>query len=360
MPGVLGAQRLMELLDDALAKETKAGLNRLLQIPSNQDEAISPAQRDEVVRWLAQLNGTFRFYPETLALAVSTLDRFLSIVKARPKYLRCMAVSCFFLAAKLSEEPEAVPMVKDLAHESECGCSPREILRMEMLVLDKLGWDLRVVTALDFLHIFQALVCCGRGHSLSAHELSRLTNLLCRCLTRGHLLATARRPATLALAVLSLELQRSGSPGWLAITAQIQRKAEIEVQDLVLCGEEVHRFLSTPPCPKQQQQQKWMSGENAVYVFAPQACKPRPSLSHVNKPVPSPRSPLLSDSSPLSSPEPVKVTVIGHPYPSKPIPVPNWRAEETDADYCDSIKSLYGEEGEWGSPCPPLQPPMSL
>ncbi|XP_078721136.1 cyclin-I-like isoform X2 [Lampetra fluviatilis] len=313
MPGVLGAQRLMELLDDALAKETKAGLNRLLQIPSNQDEAISPAQRDEVVGWLAQLNGTFRFYPETLALAVSTLDRFLSIVKARPKYLRCMAVSCFFLAAKLSEEPE-----------------------------------------------FQALVCCGRGHSLSAHELSRLTNLLCRCLTRGHLLATARRPATLALAVLSLELQRSGSPGWLAITAQIQRKAEIEVHDLVLCGEEVHRFLSTPPCPKQQQQQKWLSGENAVYVFAPQACKPRPSLSHVNKPVPSPRSPLLSDSSPLSSPEPVKVTVIGHPYPSKPIPVPNWRAEETDADYCDSIKSLYGEEGEWGSPCPPLQPPMSL
>lgn len=46
-----------------------------------QDTDISPAQRDEAVRWLTELHGKLQLYPETLVLAVSILDRFLAPIK---------------------------------------------------------------------------------------------------------------------------------------------------------------------------------------------------------------------------------------------------------------------------------------
>ena len=44
-------------------------------------EEIGSAERDLVVRWLAQLTRQFTFYPETFALSVAILDRFLHVVK---------------------------------------------------------------------------------------------------------------------------------------------------------------------------------------------------------------------------------------------------------------------------------------
>uniref|UniRef100_A0A671PBQ9 Cyclin I n=1 Tax=Sinocyclocheilus anshuiensis TaxID=1608454 RepID=A0A671PBQ9_9TELE len=71
-----------------------------------QDTDISPEKRDEAVRWLRDVHSQLKLYPETLCLAIGILDRFLSAIKARPKYLRCIAISCFFLAVKTSEEDE--------------------------------------------------------------------------------------------------------------------------------------------------------------------------------------------------------------------------------------------------------------
>lgn len=50
-------------------------------VPSLQDTDISPAQRDEAVRWLTDVHRCLKLYPETLCLAISILDRFLSTIK---------------------------------------------------------------------------------------------------------------------------------------------------------------------------------------------------------------------------------------------------------------------------------------
>ncbi|XP_031711799.1 cyclin-I [Anarrhichthys ocellatus] len=181
--------------------------------------------------------------------------------QARPKYLRCIAITCFFLAAKTCEEDERVPSLKDMAASSSCGCSPSEILRMERIILDKLNWDLHTATALDFLHIFHAMVLsCRSGFLDSMLGLNRsqhLTRRLYHCLA-DHTL-TQLRGSMLALALVTLELETC-CPDWLALTIDLLRKAQIDSSELIRSRELVARSLSTlraslPP--------------NTVYIYQP-------------------------------------------------------------------------------------------
>ncbi|CAL8238040.1 unnamed protein product, partial [Merluccius merluccius] len=173
-------QRLCSLLENAASREALMWKAYAPKKPSPQDTDVSPAQRDEAVRWLTELHGRLRLYPETLALAVSILDRFLAPIKARPKYLRCIAIACFFLAAKTCEEDECVPCLSALAAASGCDCSVSEVGRMERLILDKLHWNLHTATPLHFLQIFHALLVSGGSRVLGGGSRSQHLALLTR------------------------------------------------------------------------------------------------------------------------------------------------------------------------------------
>uniref|UniRef100_UPI0037E80674 cyclin-I n=1 Tax=Semicossyphus pulcher TaxID=241346 RepID=UPI0037E80674 len=259
-----GRQRLSFLLEKAASREAKMWRVYVPKKPSSQDTDISPAQRDEAVRWLTELHGRLQLYPETLVLAVSILDRFLASIKARPKYLRCIAIACFFLAAKTCEEDECVPSLKELVDSSSCGCSPSEILRMERIILDKLNWDLHTATALDFLHIFHAMVLSCRSGFLDSmlqlnrsQHLSMLTRRLYQVLA-DHTLVQLRG-SMLALALITLELETC-CPDWLALTIDLLRKAQIDSSELIRSRELVARSLSTP---------RASLPPNTVYIYQP-------------------------------------------------------------------------------------------
>ncbi|KAF3702344.1 Cyclin-I [Channa argus] len=259
-----GRQRLSFLLEKATSREATMWKIYVPKKPSSQDTDISPAQRDEAVRWLMELHSRLNLYPETLVLAVSILDRFLAPIKARPKYLRCIAIACFFLAAKTCEEDECVPSLKELVASSSCGCSPSEILRMERIILDKLNWDLHTATALDFLHIFHAMVMLCRSGLLDSMlglnrspQLALLTQRLLYCLADHTLIQL--RGSMLALALITLELE-SCCPDWLALTIELLRKAQIDSSELIRSRELVARSLSTP---------RASLPPNTVYIYKP-------------------------------------------------------------------------------------------
>ncbi|XP_005429119.1 cyclin-I [Geospiza fortis] len=262
--GPLESQRLSLLLEMAISREAQMWKAHVPKIQPNQDVAISPRQRDEVIQWLAKLKYQFHLYPETLALAISLLDRFLAAVKAHPKYLNCIAISCFFLAAKTIEEDERIPVLKVLARDSFCGCSPAEIRRMEKIILDKLNWDLHMATPLDFLHIFHAVAVSSRPQLLAllptpspSQHVAALTKQLLHCMACFQLLQF--KGSMLALAIVSLELEKL-LPDWLALIIELLQKAQMDSSQLIHCRELVAHHLSTL-------QPSLLP--NSVYVYSP-------------------------------------------------------------------------------------------
>ncbi|KAG8454263.1 hypothetical protein GDO86_000779 [Hymenochirus boettgeri] len=262
--GPLESQRLSFLLERAVSREAQMWKVYVHKTQTNQDVAVSPEQRDEVILWLAELKYQFHVYPETLALAISILDRFLATVKARPKYLRCIAISCFFLAAKTIEEDEQIPLLRVLAQDSLCGCSPSEVLRMERIILDKLNWDLHTATPLDFLHIFHAMTLNANPELLDrmpdlnpSQHVALLTRQLLQCMASYQLLQF--KGSVLSLSLLSLDMEKL-LPDWLAVTIKLLQTAKMESTQLFSCREIAAHHLSHFKAPLPP---------NAVYVYSP-------------------------------------------------------------------------------------------
>lgn len=210
---------------------------------ASQGEEITSVQRNHTVKWLTVLNRYLKFNPETLFLSVTLMDEFLLLVRAQPKYLKCIAVSCFYLASKIIEEDEMVPHIKDLIKNCDCIFSVSEITRMEAVILKKLKWDLCRATSLDFLHGFYALLLLNRSLLLpdqTEQQLAALGPLLEAklqiCLDQASLAGS--RPSTLALALVSLELE-TWTPNWFVITIALQRLVEVENSDVIRCREEL-------------------------------------------------------------------------------------------------------------------------
>ncbi|XP_004647479.1 cyclin-I isoform X2 [Octodon degus] len=370
-PVPLENHRLSFLLEKAISREAQMWKVNVPKMPTNQ--SVSPSQRDEVIQWLAKLKYQFNLYPETFALASSLLDRFLATVKAHPKYLSCIAISCFFLAAKTVEEDEKIPVLKVLARDSFCGCSSSEILRMERIILDKLNWDLHTATPLDFLHIFHAIAVSTRPQLLfslptlsPSQHLASLTKQLLHCMACSQLLQF--KGSMLALAMVSLEMEKL-IPDWLPLTIELLQKAQMESSQLIHCRERVAHHLSTPQSSLPL---------NSVYVYR--------SLKHTL--VTCDKGAFRLHPSSVSGPDfskdnskpevPVRGTAAF--YHSLPAAggckhaSAKRKVEEMEVDdFYDGIKRLYNEDSAaesvgpvfgtdlsrqegHASPCPPLQP----
>lgn len=144
-------------------------------------------------------------------------------LQARPKHLNCIGVAAFYLAAKTVEEDEVLPGTLELVQKSQCGCSMSEVLRMERCILDKLGWDLRAVTPLHFLHIYHSLLMANYPRLLDGYKVTWSRQLRSLTYKLGVIMENSSLclqypPSTLALALLSLELELCWKQQWIAGT----------------------------------------------------------------------------------------------------------------------------------------------
>ncbi|XP_013879903.1 cyclin-G2 [Austrofundulus limnaeus] len=231
-----------------LPKET--GL-MLIESAAEGDSRISARGRDVAVEDLWSLTSFFGYSTHTFVLAVNLLDRFLALIKAQPKHLSCVSLSCLHMAARVTEEECNLTPADELIRIGQCRFTVSDLCRMEKIIADKLRFKSRAVTALTFLHLYHQIALSHATHRKDSLSLEKLEVQLKACLCR--ISFSRAKPSVLALSLLKQEIQAVRSEDLLEIASHIQRHLKIPDSYLQLWSERVARCLSdyaSPECSK--------------------------------------------------------------------------------------------------------------
>ncbi|XP_055534319.1 G2/mitotic-specific cyclin-A [Wyeomyia smithii] len=113
---------------------------------------INHSMRTILVDWLVEVSEEYRLQGETLCLAISYIDRFLSFMSVVRAKLQLVGTAAMFIAAKYEEIYP--PDVGEFVYITDDTYTKTQVLRMEQLILKVLGFDLSVPTTLVFTTVY--------------------------------------------------------------------------------------------------------------------------------------------------------------------------------------------------------------
>jgi len=111
---------------------------------------ITFSMRAILVDWLVEVAEEYKLKTETVYLAVSYTDRFLSKMCVVRSKLQLVGTACMFIAAKYEEIYP--PGVEEFTFVTSDSYTKKQVLRMEQLVLKVLGFDVSTPTSHEFVN----------------------------------------------------------------------------------------------------------------------------------------------------------------------------------------------------------------
>jgi len=142
--------------------------------------SISKSMRSTLVDWLIQVQHHLKLGQETLYLTVSMLDLVLDKRDVDPDKLQLVGISSMLVASKMEEYYPAE--IKKLLHLTEDSYSHREVLEMELVLMEVLDYQLYIPSPQVFLLRYTAA---------SLHPSNPLFLPTCHFLIDSHLPATS-------------------------------------------------------------------------------------------------------------------------------------------------------------------------
>lgn len=136
---------------------------------------ITAGMRSILVDWLVEVGEEYKLQTETLYLAVSYIDRFLSCMSVLRGKLQLVGTACMFIAAKYEEIYP--PDVGEFVYITDDTYTKKQVLRMEHLILKVLSFDLAVPTIYYFLERFCKIEHASETTEYLSMYLSELTLL---------------------------------------------------------------------------------------------------------------------------------------------------------------------------------------
>lgn len=113
---------------------------------------VTPPMRMAVVDWLVEVAEEYKLVSDTLYLAVSYIDRFLSSHVLATDMLQLLGVSCMLVASKYEEI--SPPHVEDFCYITDNSYTREEVVNMEKDLLNFLNFEISNPTTKTFLRLF--------------------------------------------------------------------------------------------------------------------------------------------------------------------------------------------------------------
>ncbi|KAL3326227.1 hypothetical protein AABB24_037092 [Solanum stoloniferum] len=113
---------------------------------------VIPSMRTVLVDWLVEVTEEYKLVSDTLYLAVSYIDRFLSSHILAMDKLQLLGVSCMLVASKYEEI--SPPHVEDFCYITDNTYTREEVVNMERDLLSFLNFEISSPTTITFLRIF--------------------------------------------------------------------------------------------------------------------------------------------------------------------------------------------------------------
>lgn len=166
---------------------------------------INHGMRAILIDWLVEVSMEYRLDSQTLFMAVSYIDRFLSEMSVQRGKLQLVGVTAMLLAAKYEEIYP--PAVDEFVYVTDNTYSKAQILKMEHLILKVLKFDMGGVTAYSFFHRYIKLTNADATVMYLAMYLMELT------LQDGERFLK-QLPSVIAAAAISVAYYTVGRPHW--------------------------------------------------------------------------------------------------------------------------------------------------
>lgn len=220
---------------------------------------ITSSMRWILVDWLVEVAEEYTLHTETLYLAVSYIDRFLSHMSVKRDKLQLVGTTAMFIAAKYEEIYP--PDVGQFAYITDNTYKVGQILRMEHLILKVLSFDMAVPTANVFVNKFARLCKLPEETLHLALFLAEMTMLDCDPFLRY-------LPSMIAASSIALANHTQGRPVW---PPHVEASSGYTILDLKECYLNLHRTFSRVHDPQQHAiRDKYKSSKwNAVSQLSP-------------------------------------------------------------------------------------------
>ncbi|XP_056450552.1 cyclin-A1 [Gadus chalcogrammus] len=247
-------------------REREAKLRPRQNYLSNHPE-LSGCMRLVLVDWLAEVAEEYKLCAETLHLAVSYLDRFLSYTTSvKRAKLQLVGTVALLLAAKYEEIYP--PEMEDFVYITDGTYEQKQLVRMEVMFLKVLAFNMTVPSAYQFLRLFITIqaVCSKTTHlALYVAELSLLDM---------EMLVTFP-PSLVAAAAYCLANYTLSRGLW---PDSLEEFTGYTLTDIVPCLKDLHRIhFSAESRPQQAVRGKYKSSKyGSVSLMTPSTTLPFP------------------------------------------------------------------------------------
>ncbi|KAL5290230.1 hypothetical protein ACFFRR_009894 [Megaselia abdita] len=211
---------------------------------------ISYSMRTILVDWLVEVAEEYRLDTETLYLAISYIDRFLSLMSVVRAKLQLVGTAAMYIASKYEEIYP--PEVNEFVFITDDTYTKSQVLRMEQIILKILSFDLCVPTNHAFINTYSVLYEMSGEERFLAQYISELS------LLEGdpflQYLPSEVSAAAVALARFTLD-----KPMWTSELQEITSYSIDRLKDIIMKLSDLHNKAAE--LPQQAIQDKYKSNK---------------------------------------------------------------------------------------------------